>query len=111
MSLNTFGLNPRNMSSQSSRMSTAVPPLVLLLMHSVLRAASGCLCHPPAYDPLSKMPARAVGLSIVMATMFFDREALTGSDNEQPATRSRATKWKSVTTGLSGVTSPLVTAS
>lgn len=84
---------------------------MLMKMRSVLRAAyvPGCFCHPPACDPLSKMPSRAVGLNIVMATMIFDREALTGSDNEQPAAWSRAAEWKSVAAGLSGVTSPLLT--
>lgn len=59
-------------------------------MHSVLYTAyvSGFLCHPPARDALFKMPARAVGLNIVMVTLIFDREAQTGSDNEQPAARS-----------------------
>lgn len=69
-----------NIPPLSSRISTT-STLVLMQMHSVLRAAhvSGCLCHPPACDPLSEMPAGAVGLNIVMATMIFDREALTGS--------------------------------
>lgn len=80
-------------------------------IHSVLLAAcvSGCLYVPPACDPLSKMPAGAVGLNIVMATMIFDREALTGSDNEQNAAWSGAAEWKSVATGLSEVTSLLLT--
>ncbi|KAK5854023.1 hypothetical protein PBY51_015127 [Eleginops maclovinus] len=84
---------------------------VLMQTHSVLRDsyASGLSCHPPACDPLSEMPAGAVGLNIVIATRIFDREALTGSDNEQPAAWSKAAEWKSVATGLSGVTSPLLT--
>ena len=45
------------------------------------------------------MPAGAVGLNIVMATMISDSEALTVSDNEQPAARSRAARWKLVATG------------
>lgn len=57
-----------------------------------------------ASDPPSQMPVGAVGLNIVIATMIFDREALTASDNEQPATWARAVEWKSVAAGLSGVT-------
>lgn len=57
-------------------------PLVLGVDAAAFSAVC-CICvwlrHPPASDPLSEMAAGAVGLNIVMVTMIFDREALTGS--------------------------------
>ena len=57
-----------------------------------------------------QMPVEAVGVNIVTTTMIFDRETLTGSNNEQLAPWSRAAEWKSLPTGLCGVTSPMLTA-
>ena len=65
-----------------------------------IHCVCSCLClHPAACDPLPQMPAGAVGLNIVMVTMICDSEALTVSDNEQPAARSGAARWKLGATG------------
>lgn len=54
--------------------------------------------------------SRGCGVNIVMTTITFDKEALTGSNDEQPAAPSGAAERKSVPAGRCGVTSPLLTA-
>lgn len=60
--------------------------------------------------PLPPNVSRDCGVNIVMTTITFDKEALTGSNNEQSAAQSRAAEWKSVPAGRSEVTPPLLTA-
>lgn len=66
----------------------------------VLHVSPGVTCQPVIC--CWRMPAEAVGLSIVKGTKIFDGNALTALTMNSPGS---AAEWKPVVAGLSGVTS------